>query len=118
MNESQHLSTLAWKILYKEDREPIPDPNRPENVPYHKAKRKKKAEDLQRLLDGPGKALFERWYEKLKVENLRLLFTPESQLCTCPTCNAIRQIRSILELWLDVEQTLLEHKQSKEVSNA
>ena len=118
MNKGEDLISLARKKLYNEDRESIPDPSRPENVPYHKAKKKKKAEDLQRLLDGSGKVLFEIWDERLKMENLRLLFMPEEQMCTCPACNAIRQIRAILGLWHDMERVFLEHKQSKEVSNA
>ena len=113
MNEHSHLANLAWKILYKEDREEIPDPNKPENLPYLKAKRKQKAEALSVLMEGQGKVLFENWYEKIKRLNLGLLFTPGSQLCNCPACEAIREIKAILEFWLDAEQILAENKKKE-----
>lgn len=113
MNDQSHLANLAWKILYNEDREEIPDPNKPENLPYLKAKKRQKAEALTGLMSGPGKILFENWHEKIKRLNLGMLFTPRSQLCNCSACEAIREIKAILEFWLDAEQILAENKKKE-----
>jgi len=37
MEKESSVVALAWKILYDEELEHIPDPNKPENVPYLKA---------------------------------------------------------------------------------
>jgi len=113
MNDYTHLANLAWKILYKEDREEIPDPNKPENLPYLKAKKKQKAEALEILISGPGKILFENWHEKIKRLNLGMLFTPKSQLCNCSVCETIREIKATLEIWLEAEQILVENKKKE-----
>ena len=109
MENPVHLVNLAWKILYKEDREDIPDPNKPENVPYLKAKKRQKIEALEALVSSPkGKVLFETWHERIKRLNLGILFTPRSQLCNCSACEAIRDIKAILEIWAEAEQLLSE----------
>ena len=102
---------LAWYILYGEEYETIPDPNKPENVPYLKAKKKQRANAFKALLQGQGKILFEEWKEKVKRINLALLFIPKENLCNCPSCQLIREVRNILELWIEAEQALLEDKQ-------
>ena len=109
--EEQSAVALAWKILYDEELETIPDPNKPENVPYLKAKKKQRANAFKALMSGSGKILFEEWKEKVRRINLALLFIPKENLCNCPACQLIREVRSILELWIEAEQALLEDKQ-------
>jgi hypothetical protein len=101
---------LAWKVLYSEAYKTPPDPNKPENIPYAKAKSKERAKAFERLMKGPGKPLFEEWRENVKRYNLALLFLPEDKLCGCPACMAIRKIRSTLELWLEAEKILAQEE--------
>ena len=102
---------LAWYILYGEEYETIPDPNKPENVPYLKAKKKQRAQAFKNLMQGRGKVLFDQWKDKIRSTNLALLFIPQENLCTCPACQLIREVRGILEIWIEAEQALLEDKQ-------
>jgi len=111
MEKESSVVALAWKILYDEELEHIPDPNKPENVPYLKAKKKQRANAFKALMEGNGKVLFEEWKNKVKRVNLAVLFTPKEQLCDCAACTAIREIRNILELWIDAEQALIEEKE-------
>ena len=100
----------AWKILYGIEKEDIPDPNKPENVPYLKAKNQERIQAFEYLRNGPAKILFEAWIDKIMRLNLGLLFTPKSKLCLCPACQAIREINAILEVWVDAEITLKKEK--------
>ena len=109
-DKQDQMTALAWKILYNEEYESIPDPNKEENVPYMKAKKKERSEAFRRLMEGPGKVLFAEWKKKIKQVNTALLFIPATQLCTCHACMLIRGIRGILELWLEAEQSLLDDK--------
>ena len=97
---------IAWKILYGIEQEEIPDPNKPENVPYLKAKKKERIQLFERLKKGPAKILFESWADKIMRLNLAVLFTPKDKLCLCPACEAIREIRATLEVWIEAEITL------------
>lgn len=97
---------LAWKILYDEPYEEVPDPNRPENIPYLKAMKKQKQEALQQFLDGPGKPLLEEWQKRIKGTNLQLLFGVDVYKCSCDACLMLRDIRNILLLIQEMKQTL------------
>jgi len=97
---------LAWKLLYGLERDEMPDPNKPENIPYLKAKALKRIELFESLKHSPANVLFEMWADKIMKLNLGLLFTPKDKLCLCPACQAIRDIRATLEVWIDAETTL------------
>lgn len=96
----------AWKILYGVDEEEIRDPNLPQNVPYLKAKKQERIQAFDYLKNGPAKVLFEMWADKIMRLNMGLLFTPKKNLCLCPTCQVIRDIRATLEVWVEAEMTL------------
>ena len=106
---------LAWKILYDEPYEEVPDPNKPENIPYSKAMKKQKQEALQQFLDGPGKPLLEEWQKRIKGTNLQLLFGADVYKCTCDACLLIRDIRNLLLLMQEMRQTL-EDKKPKQLN--
>ena len=100
----------AWKILYGIDRDEIPDPNKPENVPYLAAKKLERIQAFEYLKNGPAKILFEAWIDKIMRLNLALIFTPKQKLCLCPACQVIREINAILEVWMEAEMTLKKEK--------
>jgi hypothetical protein len=105
-------TSIAWKILYNEDFEQIPDPNRPENIPLIAAKKRERAESLERLITGTGRVLFEQWRGKIKRELLSLLVAPDDGACHCSHCMTLRKLRMIFELWLEA-QRVLEEKDGK-----
>ena len=101
-------TSIAWKILYNEEYENIPDPNKPENIPYIAARKRERAESLERLISGPGRVLFEQWRGKLKRELLALLVAPDDLACHCSSCMSLRKLRIIFELWLEAQRVLEE----------
>lgn len=107
---SDNAVETAWKILYGIERDEIPDPNKPENIPYINAKKQERIQSFENLKNGPGKILFEAWADKIMRLNLGLLFTPKEKLCLCPACQVIRDIRATLEVWVEAETTLKEDK--------
>lgn len=111
--KTQSVTELAWKILYKEEREEVPDPNRPENTAYFNAKRKERREAISRFVTGQGKILYEQWMKQIKGLNLALLVTPDQALCKCPACVTIAQIKARLELILEAELILAEAANDK-----
>lgn len=104
----QDMTKIAWYILYGEEFEQIPDPNRPENLPYISARKRERAESLERLLTGPGRVLFEQWRGKLKRELLALLVAPDDGSCHCSACMILRKLRMIFELWMEAQRVLEE----------
>lgn len=95
---------MAWALLYGEEMDDIPDPNKPENSAYIKATRKKLKDDLELLMKGPGKPLFEKWAKQLRGLNITLFAL--KNLCECEACKTIREMQIILKLWMDVETVL------------
>ena len=100
----------AWKILYGIEKDEIPDPNRPENIPYLKAKKLERIQAFEYLKNGPARVIFESWADKIMRLNLGLLFTPKDKLCLCPACQALREIRATLDVWIEAEITLQKEK--------
>ena len=101
----------AWKILYGLEKDEIPNPNLPENIPYLKAKKQERIQAFEYLKNGPAGILFESWADKIMRLNLGLLFTPKEKLCLCPACQALREIRATLDVWIEAEITLQKEKE-------
>ena len=97
---------LAWFLLYREDLETPLDPNKPENTAAMNAKREEKKREWQLLMRGPGKAIFERLGEKMRQMNVQLFTIPPDQLCPCPSCLLIREMQSIMKLWMEAETAM------------
>ncbi len=93
----------AWKLLYGIDKESIPDPNKEENIPYIKAKNTERIDAFKRLKASPARVLFEAWADKIMRQNIALLFASDNLLCACPTCSTVREIRTLLNLWMESE---------------
>ena len=105
-----NTTSLAWLLLYDEELEEIPDPNKPENVAYINAKRKEKKEAFKQLMEGSGKVLFREWKKRIKNNNLAMLFIPANQLCDCAACMIIRDIQGMFKLWLEAETIITEEE--------
>ena len=46
MADETNAIALLWKVLYGEELEQTPDPNKPENLPYYKARREQRRKEL------------------------------------------------------------------------
>jgi len=108
---------LAWKVLFDEEFEEIPDPNLPANEAYHAVQRGKRVEAFKALRAGPGKILFEQWQKKIKALLLKVMFTDAEDLCACPACILIREARSLIYTMMDAESILAGEKVDKKKKN-
>jgi hypothetical protein len=107
-------TSMAWEILFNEKYENIPDPNKPENIPFFAARKRERAESLDRLLSGAGKVLFEQWRGKLKRGTLSLLVAPDDNTCHCSNCMELRKLRMIFELWMEAQRVLEDKPKGKD----
>jgi len=98
---------IAWKILFDESLEAIPDPNKPENSAHLNLVVKENRERLKRFANGPGKVLFDRWKDQIRREALGLIVAPDID-CNCAVCGAIKTIKNKFELILEAEKVLRE----------
>ncbi len=101
---------LAWMVLYGEEFERTPDPNKPENMPYFKAMAKERREKLRRFVGEVGKPVIDLWKKQLREQNLVLLATPYDKMCNCPACLLLRQVKPKLEMITELEMILAEGK--------
>lgn len=97
---------IAWGILFNEEREKTPDPNRPENIPYFTARKRERQESLERLMSGTGRVLFEQWRGQLREGLLSLLTAKDIGSCHCSTCTALFRLQIIFGLWLEAQRVL------------
>ena len=98
------LGAIVYKILFNDEPENIPNPNKPENIPRIKAMGQARNEKFKRFWEGEGSVLFERWQDKIR-ENVFALLVDEPD-CNCKQCNKIREITTILKL-LSEAQTII-----------
>ena len=101
---------LAWRILYGEDYESIPDPNQPENTAHLNALKKSETDALERFLNGSGKVLVDRWTDKIKQGMVLLISSELATDCSCATCMKFRQLRSLFELLMEAEDVLTKNQ--------
>ena len=101
---------LAWKLVFNEEYEEIPDPNKPENTAYFNARQQERKDSIKRFLNGSGKVLYDRWNNDIKKETMSLLFMPKEKYCTCAACLILRDLRSKVEMVLEAEKILHETK--------
>jgi hypothetical protein len=108
MDSKNERKDIAWFVLFDEEYENIPDPNKPENIPYMKAKQKERAENLRRFYAGQGKVLFDSLKMQLKTRMMALLYAEPEKQCLCPVCALLREARSRLDLLVEAESILSE----------
>lgn len=102
----QDALQIAWGILFNEEREKTPDPNRPENLPYITARKRERKESLEKLMSGAGRVLFEQWREQLRSGLVSLLSSEGLDSCHCSTCKALFKLKVIFGLWLEAQRAL------------
>jgi hypothetical protein len=103
------IAATYWRVLYGEEYEQIPDPNKPENTVWHRAKKQERATKFKNFVKGPGSVLFDEWQKKVKQDIAALLAIPPQSLCNCPACMIVRDTRKYLELLVEAEQVLTEN---------
>lgn len=96
-DKSQMMGAIAWKTLFGEGYEDIPDPNQPENVPRIKAIRQQKIDAFRKFADGPGKVLFEQWQNELRVGMFDLVVN-DADPCNCKLSVKTKQLQYLLKL--------------------
>jgi hypothetical protein len=88
--------SILWRLLFNEDLEEIPDPNKPENTAHFNALKKVERDQLERFLNGSGKVLVDRWQKRIKKNILTILSNPDKS-CNCINCMLLRETRLLLE---------------------
>lgn len=100
------LGNIVYKILFNEEKERLPNPNLPENIPRIKAMEASKSERFKRFWEGEGSVLFERWQDKIRDNIFTLLV--EDPECNCKQCNKIRETSVLLKMLAEAEIILKE----------
>lgn len=105
-DKEKKLQALQWalaeKVLYEQDDEYQLDPNNAADSAAFNALQKQQAENLERFVAGPGKVVFDMWRKEIRVFNLQLLTSNESDKCTCDTCLKLRGIKMKLLAMHDI----------------
>jgi len=96
-NIQDQQALIAWKTLFGEEFEDIPDPNKPENVPLINAMRKANIEKFKRFAGGTGKVLFEQWQKELRSGVFELLLNADNK-CMCPVGIQVYKLQYLLRL--------------------
>lgn len=99
---------LAWKIMFGEEPEHIPDQNKPENQAWFNAQKARRHKDFHILFSGPGRPLMELWQKQLRNMMMDIITIPDTELCTCRACEIARRMNYTLNTWLDAETILAE----------
>ena len=107
MRMENNLTPITWRLLFGEDLEELPDPNRPENIPVIQAKQREETERLKAFVEGVAKPLWSQWGKKVKRDTLAVISNPEVDKCSCDVCLKIREIRSIFYLLIEAEKILI-----------
>ena len=89
----------AWEILYKEPYEKTLNPNDPADNASINLRKEQTKKDWQLYMRGPGKILFKTLEKNVKNLNMSLFGLKSDQLCTCPACLIVRDMKNLFELW-------------------
>ncbi len=92
--------------MFGEDPEDIPDPNKPENIPYINALKKQRVDSFKRFAEGQGKVLFEQWQMELRTGLHNVLTGDDGKQCTCPLSFKMGQLRYLLKLICNAQEIL------------
>jgi len=89
-------AVIAWKTLFGEEFEDIPDPNKPENTAFINAKKKENIERFKRFANGSGRVMFEQWQRELRSGMFELLNTDIE--CNCVLSMQLYKLQYLLRL--------------------
>jgi len=93
----------VWELLFNEEPEQQLDINDPGNVGRIKVERGREAEEVRKMKGG---ILYKRLEKEIKNGVLHVLQAPATTNCGCPSCQTIRAINTLLELWIELERTI------------
>jgi hypothetical protein len=115
-DQQTKYTELGWKLLFNEDFQSIPDPNRPENSAHITAVQKKRREELLRFVEGSGELLrfvegsgailYNRWSDKIKRKILGIVAMPAGHDCNCVICLQIREVQYLFGLLLEAQEVI------------
>jgi hypothetical protein len=105
-DQQTKYTELGWKLLFNEDFQSIPDPNRPENSAHITAVQKKRREELLRFVEGSGAILYNRWSDKIKRKILGIVAMPAGHDCNCVICLQIREVQYLFGLLLEAQEVI------------
>ena len=108
--EKPDFTDIAWEVVFGEKLEKIPDPNKPENAPYFKAKRREKKEKIKVFAQGIGKPVFDHWKNKIRRNIMAVILNNQCNTCHCANCMLIREIQYLFNLILDTESIIQDSK--------
>jgi hypothetical protein len=80
-----NLGAIAWKVLFGDEFEDMPDINKPENTAYVNAVQKAKKEDFKRFTEGYGRVFF----DQLKLDVQKGMFELLTKDTTCGDGNCL-----------------------------
>jgi len=104
------LTSIVWELLYGEEFDRIPDPNKPENTAHLSAMAKAEREKMRVFVEGSGKVLFDRWKNQIRTQMAGLVSGRFEENCNCATCWEVRKIKNIFELVLEAQVLLTENR--------
>jgi hypothetical protein len=90
-----------WGLLFNAELDRGPDANDDGNVVRIKILSERKAKEVRKLKGG---VLFGELEKQIREGVLTALQTPTAINCGCPTCNMIRSINTLVELWIALER--------------
>jgi hypothetical protein len=93
----------VWNLFFKEELEHELDANLPENIVRAKVKKERAASEMRRLKGGP---VFDVIEKQIKSGVLATLMAPATTGCGCPTCQTVRSLNTLIELWIAIEKTI------------
>ena len=96
MIDQNQLSATIWKVLFGDDLERLPDPNKPENIPRIDAERKIKVDAFKTFAEGIGKPLFDQWQLDIRQHQFELLMN--KKLSDYDIILLVRQIGTLVEM--------------------
>ena len=103
-NPQDTLGAIVWSVMFGEDVEKLPDPNKPENSARINAMRHAKQEAFKSYFNGPGKPLFDEMRTKIRAMMFDLAVGAEDG-CQCKTCSRLRELRFLVKMLSWAEAT-------------
>ena len=103
-NPQDALGAIVWRVLFGEDMEDIPDPNKPENSARINAMRKAKQDAFKSFYNGPGKPLFDEMRTKIRAMTFDISVGKDDG-CQCPVCARLREVRFMVKMLSWAEAT-------------
>jgi hypothetical protein len=94
LEDRPDYTALGWNILFGEDYESIPDPNKPENTAVLNARSKV----IQR---------YDRMTDRAKKRLLQITTSPiDLTKCNCVSCLLIKDTQSIFQILLEAQEVI------------